>query len=191
MARYTGPVCRLCRRHGEKLFLKGDRCFTPKCSFDRRPNPPGPRPARRRKVSDRGLQLREKQRARRSSQPGPSESVHICRSLLYLDLHIEDSHRNIAYCWRLEHPSPHDAGSFGRSMSGPSVAVQAQIDADTAGNETKEDISVSDPVLYVPIGTTVLSLAFTAAILQRYRQSPRSLHLLDVVATRGLGLPRG
>ncbi len=64
MARYTGPVCRLCRRHGEKLFLKGDRCFTPKCAFERRPNPPGPRPTRRRKVSDRGLQLREKQRAR-------------------------------------------------------------------------------------------------------------------------------
>lgn len=64
MARYTGPVCRLCRRHGEKLFLKGDRCFTPHCSFDRRPNPPGPRPARRRKISDRGLQVREKQRAR-------------------------------------------------------------------------------------------------------------------------------
>ena len=64
MARYTGPVCRLCRRHGEKLYLKGERCYTPKCSFDRRPNPPGPRPSRRRKVSDRGLQLREKQRAR-------------------------------------------------------------------------------------------------------------------------------
>ncbi|MCC6382320.1 MAG: 30S ribosomal protein S4 [Dehalococcoidia bacterium] len=64
MARYTGPVCRLCRRHGEKLFLKGERCYTPKCSFERRPSPPGPRPARRRKVSDRGLQLREKQRAR-------------------------------------------------------------------------------------------------------------------------------
>lgn len=64
MARYTGPVCRLCRRHGEKLFLKGERCYTPKCSFERRPNPPGPRPARRRKISDRGLQLREKQRAR-------------------------------------------------------------------------------------------------------------------------------
>ena len=64
MARYVGPVCRLCRRHGEKLYLKGDRCFTPKCAFERRPNPPGPRPARRRKVSDRGLQLREKQRAR-------------------------------------------------------------------------------------------------------------------------------
>ena len=64
MARYTGPVCRLCRRHGEKLFLKGERCFTPKCSYERRPNPPGPRSTRRRKISDRGLQLREKQRAR-------------------------------------------------------------------------------------------------------------------------------
>ncbi len=66
MARYTGPVCRLCRRHGDKLFLKGERCLSPKCAFERRPNPPGPRPARRRKVSDRGLQLREKQRARAS-----------------------------------------------------------------------------------------------------------------------------
>jgi len=64
MARYTGPVCRLCRRYGEKLFLKGDRCFGPKCAFQRRPNPPGIGPQRRRKVSDRGLQLREKQRAR-------------------------------------------------------------------------------------------------------------------------------
>lgn len=64
MARYTGPVCRLCRRHGDKLYLKGERCFSPKCAFERRPNPPGPRPARRRKISDRGLQLREKQRAR-------------------------------------------------------------------------------------------------------------------------------
>lgn len=64
MARYTGPVCRICRRRGDKLYLKGERCYSPKCAFDRRPNPPGPRPARRRKVSDRGLQLREKQRAR-------------------------------------------------------------------------------------------------------------------------------
>lgn len=64
MARYTGPVCRLCRRYGEKLFLKGDRCFGPKCAFTRRPSPPGHGSQRRRKVSDRGLQLREKQRAR-------------------------------------------------------------------------------------------------------------------------------
>ncbi len=63
MARYTGPVCRLCRRHGEKLFLKGDKCAT-KCTFDKRAFPPGMRTTRRRKVSDRGLQLREKQRAR-------------------------------------------------------------------------------------------------------------------------------
>jgi small subunit ribosomal protein S4 len=64
MARYTGPVCRLCRRYGEKLYLKGDRCFSPKCAFERRPTPPGSANQRRRKVSDRGLQLREKQRAR-------------------------------------------------------------------------------------------------------------------------------
>jgi len=64
MARYHGAVCRLCRRYGEKLYLKGDRCFGPKCAFVRRPTPPGAATQRRRKVSDRGLQLREKQRAR-------------------------------------------------------------------------------------------------------------------------------
>src|SRR5579884_3936098 len=64
MARYTGPDCRVCRRHGEKLFLKGERCMGPKCAIERRNYPPGPRSTRRRKVSDRGLQLREKQKAR-------------------------------------------------------------------------------------------------------------------------------
>jgi len=66
MARYTRAVCRLCRRSGEKLFLKGARCFTPKCAVDKRPKPPGQAGAgrRRRRVSDRGLQLREKQKAR-------------------------------------------------------------------------------------------------------------------------------
>jgi len=64
MARYTGPVCRICRRLGDKLYLKGEKCFTPKCPFEKRPFPPGQRSTRRRKVSDRGLQLREKQRGR-------------------------------------------------------------------------------------------------------------------------------
>lgn len=65
MARYTGPVCRLCRRQGEKLFLKGERCVTPKCAIERRNTPPGAHAqGRRRKVSERGLQLREKQKAR-------------------------------------------------------------------------------------------------------------------------------
>ncbi|MFC1917473.1 30S ribosomal protein S4 [Chloroflexota bacterium] len=65
MARYTEAVCRLCRRSGEKLFLKGDRCFTPKCAVDKRPKPPGQQVRRRRpRVSDRGIQLREKQKAR-------------------------------------------------------------------------------------------------------------------------------
>jgi small subunit ribosomal protein S4 len=66
MARYTGPVCRLCRRAGMKLFLKGERCFTPKCAVERRPTPPGvsPNDRRRRKESEYSVQLKEKQKAR-------------------------------------------------------------------------------------------------------------------------------
>ncbi len=66
MARYTDPVCRLCRREGMKLFLKGSRCYTKKCAFERRSTPPGMNTMRRRKVSEFGIQLREKQRVRRS-----------------------------------------------------------------------------------------------------------------------------
>ena len=65
MARYVGPVCRLCRREGQKLFLKGDKCFTPKCPIEKRRNPPGMHGAMRRRLSDYGLRLREKQKARR------------------------------------------------------------------------------------------------------------------------------
>ena len=66
MARYVGAVCRLCRRSGVKLFLKGDRCFTPKCSMEKRPRHPGQQYRRRQRTSDRGMQLREKQKARYS-----------------------------------------------------------------------------------------------------------------------------
>lgn len=66
MARYNGSVCRLCRREGTKLFLKGDRCYSPKCSVGLRPTPPGEHgQARQRKQSEYGMQLREKQKARR------------------------------------------------------------------------------------------------------------------------------
>ena len=65
MARYTESVCRLCRREGAKLFLKGTRCYTKKCAFERRPSPPGQHGVRRRKVGEYGLQLREKQMVRR------------------------------------------------------------------------------------------------------------------------------
>lgn len=65
MAKYTGSVCRLCRREGLKLYLKGDRCFTPKCAIERRAYPPGQHGQGRKKVSEYGLQLREKQKARR------------------------------------------------------------------------------------------------------------------------------
>jgi len=67
MARYTGAVCRLCRREGQKLFLKGDRCFTDKCALseNRRPYPPGQHGQGRTKASEYGTQLREKQKAKR------------------------------------------------------------------------------------------------------------------------------
>jgi small subunit ribosomal protein S4 len=65
MARYTESVCRLCRREGAKLFLKGTRCYTKKCSFERRPTPPGQHGVRRRKMGEFGIQLREKQKMRR------------------------------------------------------------------------------------------------------------------------------
>ncbi len=65
MARYTDSVCKLCRREGKKLFLKGDRCYTNKCSVDRRTTPPGQHGQSRKKVSEYGTQLRAKQQARR------------------------------------------------------------------------------------------------------------------------------
>lgn len=65
MARYTGAVCRLCRREGQKLFLKGERCYSGKCSVDRRAYAPGQHGQGRKKVSEYGLQLRTKQKARR------------------------------------------------------------------------------------------------------------------------------
>ncbi|MCB1178003.1 MAG: 30S ribosomal protein S4 [Leptospiraceae bacterium] len=66
MARYTGPVCKLCRREGLKLFLKGSRCFNKdKCSFEDRKAPPGPPPKRKGKVSEYSMQLREKQKVKR------------------------------------------------------------------------------------------------------------------------------
>lgn len=64
MARYTGPACRICRRQGDKLMLKGAKCFTPKCPVEKRHAPPGQHGSSRRKVSEYSLQLREKQRAR-------------------------------------------------------------------------------------------------------------------------------
>ncbi len=65
MARYTGAVCKMCRREGKKLFLKGERCYTQKCAFERRSYAPGQHGKSRKKTSEYGLQLRAKQQARR------------------------------------------------------------------------------------------------------------------------------
>src|SRR4030065_927002 len=66
LARYRGAQCRICRRESEKLFLKGDRCFTEKCAVERRQYPPGQHGQRRSKISDYGIQLREKQKVRKT-----------------------------------------------------------------------------------------------------------------------------
>ncbi len=66
MAKYTGPKCRLCRREGEKLFLKGEKCFTSKCAIESRAFPPGQHGQRRTRLSDYARQLREKQKLRRT-----------------------------------------------------------------------------------------------------------------------------
>lgn len=65
MARYTGPSCKLCRREGVKLYLKGDRCYTDKCAIARRAYAPGQHGQRRKKITGYGIQLREKQKAKR------------------------------------------------------------------------------------------------------------------------------
>ena len=65
MARYTGPKCRLCRREGTKLFLRGDRCYTDKCAYERRPYAPGQHGRRRKKSTNYEIQLREKQKVKR------------------------------------------------------------------------------------------------------------------------------
>ncbi|MCA9097681.1 MAG: 30S ribosomal protein S4, partial [Planctomycetaceae bacterium] len=65
MGRYTGPVCRLCRREGVKLFLKSLRCDSPKCALERKEYPPGMHTTKRRKATDYGLRLREKQKVKR------------------------------------------------------------------------------------------------------------------------------
>ncbi|MBF0530097.1 MAG: 30S ribosomal protein S4 [Deltaproteobacteria bacterium] len=77
MARYTGAVCRICRRENSRLYLKGDRCYSDKCSFERRSFPPGQHGQRRGKLSDYGVQLREKQKVKK--QYGLQEKqFHAC-----------------------------------------------------------------------------------------------------------------
>ena len=65
MARYTGPSCKLCRREGTKLYLKGERCLSDKCAFNRRTSAPGQHGAAKKKMTEYGMQLREKQKAKR------------------------------------------------------------------------------------------------------------------------------
>lgn len=80
MSRYTGPSCRLCRREGVKLFLKGERCYTDKCAVSRRGTPPGQHGAARKKTGEYGMQLREKQKAKRIYGLGEKQFKNLFRT---------------------------------------------------------------------------------------------------------------
>lgn len=79
MSRYTGPSCRLCRREGVKLFLKGERCYTDKCAVSRRGTPPGQHGTGRKKTGEYGMQLREKQKAKRIYGLGEKQFKNLFR----------------------------------------------------------------------------------------------------------------
>lgn len=81
MAKYTEAKCRICRREGCKLFLKGDRCFTDKCAYDRRPYAPGQHGRARKKVSEYAVQLREKQKTAAATVSWKSSSADTSKRL--------------------------------------------------------------------------------------------------------------
>ena len=82
MAKYTGADCRICRREGCKLFLKGERCTSKKCAMERRPNVPGVHGATRKKVTEYSLQLREKQKVKKAYGLLENNSKHIMKWLI-------------------------------------------------------------------------------------------------------------
>ena len=94
MARYTGAVCRLCRREGQKLYLKGERCYTDKCGIVKRKYAPGMHGQSRKKMSEYGLQLREKQKARRYY--GVLES----QFAKYFEMAEKRKVLRVTICWR-------------------------------------------------------------------------------------------
>lgn len=85
MSRYTGPVCRLCRAEGDKLYLKGDRCYTDKCGLKKRESKPGQHGTRRGKMSEYGLRLREKQKLRRVYGVNETQFRNIYKKAVCMD----------------------------------------------------------------------------------------------------------
>ncbi len=156
MSRYTGPVCRLCRREGTKLFLKGEKCFT-KCVLDARPTPPGMAKPQRGKPSEFAVRLREKQKLRRMAQvtEGPMQRLVARASksagktgeslLRYLELRLDNVVRRMGFAI-----SPKAARQLvlhnhvrvnGRAVNIPSFEVRPG-DVIAVGAEMKESLLV-------------------------------------------------
>ncbi|MBN1374468.1 30S ribosomal protein S4 [Candidatus Dojkabacteria bacterium] len=96
MGKYTGPKCRLCRREGVKLFLRGERCLSPKCAFNRRPVAPGMYPNTTGKISDYGVHLREKQKVKRMYGMGEAQFKR------FFGMVSKESNRGFAFLQLLE-----------------------------------------------------------------------------------------
>lgn len=118
MSRYTGPVCRLCRREGQKLFLKSDKCYTDKCPMNKRNFAPGQHGQGRSKATEYGMQLREKQKVRRFYGIGRSRSNEIlANASVNPDTRIKDLTESELAAIRTEIDKYHVEGDLRREIS--------------------------------------------------------------------------
>ncbi len=167
MARYTGPVCKLCRREKMKLFLKGERCYTEKCAIERRPYPPGMHGRGRRKTSDYGTQLREKQKVRRI--------YGVLERQFRRYYHLADKARgvtgeNLIKLLELRLDNTVYRMGFGVSRSDARQAVRQ-------GHILVNGRKVTVPSYQVSVGDTV-------EVKEKSRKSPRMLYALDLAERR-------
>ncbi|MEM7330751.1 MAG: 30S ribosomal protein S4 [Chloroflexota bacterium] len=190
MARYTGPVCKLCRREGEKLFLKGSRCMTPKCSFEQHSYPPGEHGRdnqfRRGRASDYLLQLREKQKARRIygvyerqfseyfKKAGRREGLTGVNLLIYLESRLDNVIYRVGIAGsRAQARQLVSHGHImlnGRKTSSPSAMVNVgdtiSIRSESMGRAYFKDLRQDFDDRQVPRWLSISSDSLTANVLQ-------------------------
>lgn len=172
MARYTGPICRLCRREGLKLFLKGERCYTVKCAVDKRKTAPGQHGARRGKLSDYGVQLREKQKIRRVYGV------------------LEKQFRKAMASAVRSRGKTGEALVQGLEMRLDSVVLRLGIALSRAGARQivrHSHVSVNGKVLNIP--SALVRIGDKVALLERSRNMPSVLAAQEVAKREGHGVP--
>ena len=192
MARYTGPSCRLCRREGQKLFLKGERCYSGKCSLEKRAYAPGQHGQNRKKTSDYGLQLREKQKAKRfyglqetqfrnyfekaAAKPGITGDI----LLIMLETRLDNAVFRMGFASsRKEARQLVTHGHFtvnGKKANIPSMAVKAKSVSSPKFKEIKE-MTISTPE-WVSIDTNKLEGKVLSLPTREMIDTPVEEHLI-------------